>query len=293
MLRWRLLLGGALVGVLAWLCWLEVHAPLPGMWLFLPGMFCMLLATDEVLYLGARVGGKPLAWTIYLSNTLLMISSWVPLVWERAAEVVPDQATGTWPMLALALSVLLVFGGEMYRFQKPGGAAVNVAMGVFAIVYVGLLFGLLAQLLVRWGIWALASVVIVTKAGDVGAYTVGRLVGRHKLAPRLSPGKTVEGAIGALTFGCLTAWLTFGLLMPLASGQPATTSWWGWLPFGLLVATAGMIGDLAESLMKRDADRKDSSSWLPGFGGVLDIVDSILLAAPVGWFCWAVGLVGA
>ena len=64
------------------------------------------------------------------------------------------------------------------------------------------------------------------------------------------------------------------------------------LLFGLLVAAAGMLGDLAESLIKRDVGCKDSSTWMPGFGGVLDILDSVLLAAPVAWICWAMGLVG-
>jgi phosphatidate cytidylyltransferase len=68
--------------------------------------------------------------------------------------------------------------------------------------------------------------------------------------------------------------------------------WLGWLIYGILLGGAGMLGDLAESLLKRDVGRKDSSDWLPGFGGVLDIVDSLLLAAPVAWACWRFGLVG-
>ena len=68
--------------------------------------------------------------------------------------------------------------------------------------------------------------------------------------------------------------------------------WWGWIVFGLLVGAAGMVGDLAESLLKRDVGVKDSSTWMPGFGGVLDILDSLLLSAPVAWFCWATGIVG-
>ena len=71
-----------------------------------------------------------------------------------------------------------------------------------------------------------------------------------------------------------------------------TSPWWGWIAFGLLVGGAGMVGDLAESLLKRDVGRKDSSTWMPGFGGVLDVLDSLLLSAPVAWACWAFGLVG-
>ena len=113
----------------------------------------------------------------------------------------------------------------------------------------------------------------------------------------LSPGKTVEGAVGALVFACLGSWATFRWpvrwLVPVTQGQSAGTSpWWGWILFGLLVGGTGLMGDLAESMLKRDVGRKDSSSWLPGFGGVLDILDSILLAAPVAWLCWALRVVG-
>ena len=80
--------------------------------------------------------------------------------------------------------------------------------------------------------------------------------------------------------------------MPIMDPLSDEPAWWGWVVFGLLVGGAGMIGDLAESLLKRDVGRKDSSDWLPGFGGVLDIIDSLLLSAPVAWFCWIAGIVG-
>jgi phosphatidate cytidylyltransferase len=137
--------------------------------------------------------------------------------------------------------------------------------------------------------------------GDIGAYTVGRLIGRHKMAPLISPGKTIEGAFGALAFSCLGAWLAFQFVVPWTAEHSAVAMqwshpwslWWGWIVFGLLVGAAGMLGDLAESLLKRDVGRKDSSTWLPGFGGVLDILDSLLLSAPVAWACWFFGLVGS
>ncbi len=293
MLHWRLLIGTLLVLLLGVLCWLDHGASIPGLWLFPVALLCVVAATSEVLYLANAAGAQPLPWTVYISNVALLVSSWVPLLWETAAETVPNATAGTWPLLALALCVLLVFTGEMYRFQKPGGATANVAMALLAIVYVGLLLSLLAQLRIRWGIWAVVSLLLVVKMGDIGAFTVGRLLGRHKIAPVLSPGKTIEGAVGALTFACAASWATFHWLIPWTAPAAANPGpWWGWIPFGLLVGTAGMVGDLAESLMKRDVGKKDSSSWMPGFGGVLDILDSVLLAAPVGWFCWALGIVG-
>lgn len=136
------------------------------------------------------------------------------------------------------------------------------------------------------------SLVIVVKMCDTGAYTVGRLIGRRKMAPVLSPKKTIEGAIGGLVFACLGSWAAFHWLTPAIthSSRPPSPAW-GWLAYGLLVAMAGMLGDLAESLLKRDLGRKDSSTWMPGFGGVLDVLDSIILAAPVAYLCWTFGLV--
>lgn len=113
------------------------------------------------------------------------------------------------------------------------------------------------------------------------------------MAPLLSPGKTIEGAAGALVFSCLGSWLTFHWLPGLPMNATLQGSpWWGWIAFGLLVGAAGMVGDLFESLLKRDVGCKDSSTWVPGFGGVLDIVDSLLLSAPVACFFWESGLVG-
>jgi phosphatidate cytidylyltransferase len=134
---------------------------------------------------------------------------------------------------------------------------------------------------------------LVVKMGDIGAYAVGRLIGRHKMSPRISPGKTIEGGVGAMVFSCGTAWVAGVWIVPAMTSSPTPAgSVWRWLAYGLLVGAAGMVGDLAESLLKRDVGRKDSSTWLPGFGGVLDIVVSVLLAASVAWICWLLGLVG-
>ena len=294
MLRWRLLLGILIVAMLVGLCWLDHGASLPGVWLLPVAILFALAATDEILRLAEAGGLRPLAWPVYLGNLLLIVANWVPFVCcnnSGDTETVPPIA---WPLAALTAGFMLVLIGQMGRDEKHEGATANVAASVFALVYVGLLLGLVVQLRMAFGTAALASLMIVVKLGDTGAYTVGRLIGRHKMAPRLSPGKTIEGAAGGLIFACLGSCATFYWLVPaMTGGDPADAgSWWGWILFGLLVAVAGMLGDLAESLIKRDVGRKDSSTWMPGFGGVLDILDSILLAAPVAWICWAIGLVG-
>ena len=301
MLRWRLLLGTLLVAALIALCWLDHRATTPGVWLLPVAVVAAVLATKEVLDLAAAAQLRPLRWTVYCGNVLLVAGTWLAILarcWQTGwpLEFQREPIADVWQSAvlgALGAAALLVVLGEMWRYRKPGGNTANLATGVFAIVYVGLMLWFAAQLRIVWGVGALAAWVIVVKMGDTGAYTIGRLIGRHKMAPAISPGKTIEGAFGAVAFSCLGAWAAFRWLVPALTPETVGPGpWWGWIVFGLLVGLAGMAGDLAESLLKRDVGVKDSSTWLPGFGGVLDILDSLLLSAPVAWFCWASGLVG-
>ena len=300
MLRWRLLLGILIIGTLAGLCWLDHWSSvrgssIPGLWLLPVAMFFTIGASHEILALANRGGARPLPWAVYGGNLLLLGSNWIPALRGSSAGPTSLTAPMAWPLLALAIGVLIVLIGEMRRYEKPGTVAGNVAAAVFALAYVGVMLSFVVQLrMAPWGsVAAMASLIIVAKMGDIGAYTVGRLIGRHKMAPVLSPGKTIEGAGGALAFASLGAWVTFRWIIPCAGqGGGGCGPWWGWIVFAAAVGGAGLVGDLAESMLKRDAGCKDSSSWLPGLGGVLDILDSILLAAPIGWLCWALGLVG-
>jgi phosphatidate cytidylyltransferase len=301
MLRWRLVLGSLIIAALIGLCWIDHVATIPGVVLFPILVLFVLGGTREFLDLAALVGMRPIRGIAFGNNVLVIASAWaVPVYWHFASSPespghlgVSMAAASQWVLLALAATVLIALAAEMWRFEKPGGPAVNIAGALFAVVYVGFLMSFVVQLRMLWGIAGVASLLIVVKMGDTGAYAVGRLIGRHKMVPRLSPGKTMEGALGAVVFSCAGSWATFYWLVPmLTSKSPAEGLWWRATLFGLLLCGAGMVGDLAESLLKRDAGQKDSSSWLPGFGGVLDLLDSILLAAPVAYACWAIGLVG-
>ena len=171
----------------------------------------------------------------------------------------------------------------------------RIAVGIFSLVYVGLMFTFAVQMRLFWGVGAMAAWIICVKMGDIGAYTVGRLFGRTKMSPTISPGKTMEGALGAMLFALTGSWICFHgivqLAPPYVEGMPGQPI--GWVIFGLLMGSVGIMGDLAESLLKRDVGCKDSSAWMPGFGGVLDILDSLLLSAPIAWLCWLLGIVGA
>ncbi len=190
-------------------------------------------------------------------------------------------------LLAIAFGVLIAFVGEMLRFKLPGGHLINLSGAVFAIVYIGLLGSFMVMLRIAYGVAAVVSLIVVTKMCDVGAYTVGRLIGRHKMAPSLSPGKTIEGFVGGMSFAILGAWFSTAILFPFAANEPSKTTLVGVVVYGLAVGCAGALGDLAESLIKRDVMRKDSGTNVPGFGGFLDIFDSLLLAAPVAFGLWA------
>jgi phosphatidate cytidylyltransferase len=184
-------------------------------------------------------------------------------------------------LFAFAATVLVTFLVEMATFQGPGGAVERIALTLWVVAYLGVLPSFLVNLQLGrsdgLGAVALALAIFVPKGCDIGAYFTGRLFGRHHMTPVLSPKKTWEGAIGGLVMAIFVA---FGLdrLGPVIPWGAAGT-----VLFGLTVGLAGMFGDLAESLIKRDCKRKDASHIIPGFGGVLDVVDAIVFAAPLSY----------
>lgn len=300
MLRWRLLVSALILAPLIGLLVLDYRCNfgLPGIWLWpLPVLFTVL-GVAEVLALLAAKEHRPVAWSVYAGALLVSGASLVPLF----SPLVGGPAAGplaalAWPLAALVVAIALAFVAEMARYRQPGGVIVNVALAVFTVAYVALLMTFLNALRGYhdngWGMAAVGSLILVTKMSDTGAYAFGRLFGRHKLAPILSPKKTIEGGIGGLLTACLCSWLFFVVFLPILAGPDAAVPpLWACLVYGAVVAVAGAVGDLSESLLKRDMECKDSSRWMPGLGGILDVLDSLLLAAPAGYFCWISGMLG-
>ena len=122
------------------------------------------------------------------------------------------------------------------------------------------------------------------KGADTGAYTFGRIAGKHKLWPRLSPNKTIEGALGGAVSGVALALVAAAIARFIL--RVPTLGWGATVGFGVVVGAAAQLGDLMESMIKRDCERKDASDAVPGFGGVLDVVDSLLFAGPVAFGYW-------
>ena len=193
-------------------------------------------------------------------------------------------------MTALSLSLLLIFLRSAIRYREPGRSMETVGADLLGVSYLGALIAVTVQL--RWvagaqaGYLVLASLVIGAKCGDIGGYTLGRLFGKAKLVPRLSPGKTRIGGFGALlgsSFACW-AWLHFAPGYFFAGAAPCPAGWS--LLYGAVIGVVGLIGDLAESLIKRDVEKKDAANLMPGFGGLLDLLDSVLYAGPVAFVLW-------
>ena len=223
MLRWRLLLGTLIIAALVALCWLDNRATaMPGVWLHARGYCRCAVGHQGGLGLGGGGRNAPAAMDGLCRQCPAggqHLAGHADGIWRKGLplNVAYRRSLGEIVVLsALAVAVLLVFLGEMWRYKKPGGNTANLAAGVFALVYVGLMLWFAVQLRIVWGVGALAAWVIVVKMGDTGAYTVGRLIGRHKMAPLISPGKTIEGAVGALVFSCLGSWAAFKWIVPLA-----------------------------------------------------------------------------
>jgi phosphatidate cytidylyltransferase len=211
----------------------------------------------------------------------------------------------SWALAAFTVAAGCLFVLEVVGYRPQGRSLERLAAGFFILAYLGVPMAFMVSLRLlcvenlgaeqrgpdHLGILPLVSMVAVVKAGDIAAYVAGSLVGATKMAPVLSPGKTWEGAVASLVGSAAAAWLVLTGLEGVGLGLAVPAQpWGGWLAFGLLVGGAGMLGDLAESLIKREAGAKDSGHSLGGLGGVLDLVDSLLFAAPVAWALWAAGL---
>ncbi|WP_086726417.1 phosphatidate cytidylyltransferase [Streptomyces carpinensis] len=200
----------------------------------------------------------------------------VPLAVGGAAMVVAGyvrDAEGAW--VAMALTTLAVLVWRMT--QPPEGYLKDVTAGVFAAFYVPFLATFVAMMLTADdGPFRVLTFLILTVVSDTGAYAVGWRFGRHKLAPRISPGKTREGLFGAVAFAMVAGALCMQFLID-------DGAWWQGLVLGLAVAASATLGDLGESMIKRDLGIKDMGTLLPGHGGIMDRLDSLLPTAPVVW----------
>ncbi|MBU1913502.1 MAG: phosphatidate cytidylyltransferase [Candidatus Omnitrophica bacterium] len=184
---------------------------------------------------------------------------------------------GIWEAVFFIIILIALFIIQFMRKENQNSVSL-IAVTLFAVFYIGWFFTFLVKIrFLEDGHKLVAYLLFVTKSGDMGAYLVGSRLGKHKLIPRISPNKSVEGAVGGFIFSIISAilsryyfsWMSFGFV----------------LTSGILIGIFAQLGDLAESLIKRDYEAKDSGASLPGLGGMLDVIDSILFTAPIFYIC--------
>ncbi|HUC29229.1 MAG TPA: phosphatidate cytidylyltransferase [Candidatus Acidoferrum sp.] len=255
-----------------------------------------LLTIHEFLKLTESYGVAPMGWPTHVFAgvffLMLAVSSGTdtPLLSTGKFLVVLGFSAAIVPFIFLTRAMR----GEDLRAGYPAAAA-----SVFAFTYITLPMGMLVQLRQQWaGAFYLLYLLLVVWAGDIFAYFVGKSVGRHLMAPRISPKKTWEGAAASLIASVGVGWLLFHYALPLSMAllraglierrdgmfgleQPAMVPV---ILLTILLNVAAQLGDLVESLIKRGAGVKDSGAILPGHGGMLDRIDALLFAAPVLWY---------
>jgi len=203
----------------------------------------------------------------------IFIGVMIPLTIYHQFEI-----TKNWELLFIVLMFLMVLLLQFARKENTN-AVVGISTTMFGVFYVSWLFSFLVK--IRFllpemaGIKLLGFILLVTKSGDIGALMIGSWIGKHPLLPRVSPNKSIEGAVGSVIFSTATAMLCFSFLPP-----EVNFPLWQVAMMGLFFGVIGQLGDLSESLIKRDCNVKDSGKLLPGMGGVLDIIDSLLFSAP-------------
>ena len=279
-MRTRLLTGIALIACLLGIAWIDARLPgiavRPGAELhgalFL-GVAALLLAPVLALELarmgkgaGIRASGVVCAIAASLGCLSVAGTGWAESPRQLALLLALP------PLATVALAAIVATRGQ--RVDGIGGAC---AFAALAYALIGLSLGSWVALRSATDAWTLAAVILVVKSSDIGAYFTGHAIGRHKLIPWLSPGKTWEGFFGGVA---------------LAAGAGAAIGTWASLPaidlrtgiaLGAVMGVVGPFGDLLESALKRGAGMKDSGRIIPGMGGLFDVLDSLLLAGPVAW----------
>lgn len=188
------------------------------------------------------------------------------------------EPTKSWELLFIVLALFFLILMQFKR-RDSSGVIVDISTTLFGILYVSWFFSFLIKIrYLPGGLGYLSALLLITKLGDIGAYLVGSKWGKKLLIPHISPKKTVEGSLGGLVFSVLG-----GLAC-----KPFLPFEFGWLLIiSLSLGVLGQLGDLSESLLKRDCQVKDSGTIFPGMGGVLDEIDSLLFTAPVFYFILA------
>jgi len=293
MLAWRLGIAAILIPAILAMFWLDaVQGPNATILM----LFCALLSVRcswEMTQLLTVRSMRPSFPLTAICSLIIVFAAWGHTISAPPGAIARLLVALGEIGIALTFAFTFLFMREAWRFREAGSSMETLGAGWIGVMYSGGLLAVTSQF--RWypspelGYYALMSLAVAVKSGDTMAYTFGRLWGRRKMAPALSPGKTWMGAIGAVVGAIIGSvlWLHSGARLFEAS--PEITSYPAVILYGVLMGVVGLVGDLCESLIKRDVEKKDSASLMPGFGGLLDLLDSVLFAAPFAlafWVLW-------
>lgn len=242
-------------------------------WLFMAALAALVQGgLYEFFHISREAGMKPYPALGYAAGVVVCLAQWL------------DQRDGDGlALVAVALACLLILAVGVWHSRELTNYSASVAITVLGVVYVA--FNLSCLFPLRFssfgstfasGRQLLFFLIAVIVAGDIFAYLTGRLAGRRFMFPRVSPKKTFEGAVGGLAASVISGWI-------YARWFWRTNDWKLVIPLALCIALAGQAGDLVESALKRSANLKDSGVILPGHGGLLDRIDSMLFASPALW----------
>lgn len=278
----RRIISGCLLGA-AVLAGLD-YTPALGVWLTL--VLISSLAQLE-FYAMVNMRDVPVFRVIGLACGAALISA---TFWTIGPEPGNIAAAYDWDVFVLLGCLIVVFVRQFPQKHNPNPLG-TIGCTLLGIWYVPFLFNFFTRLAFAWdgaessagmgatGRMLLLYLLLVVKSADIAAYFVGNTVGRHKLFPRISPGKTWEGLMGGIAVA-MSASVLFFKLTDGHFGKVVLT-FRDSLILGCLLAVAGVIGDMFESLLKRASGTKDSGSVIPGMGGILDVIDSLLFGAPI------------
>jgi len=293
MLRKRLISAALFITPIGVLGWLDVNRNFgfPGFWILPTALMLSLLIVGELTAMLRERTVGAIGWVVYFGTVLCHIAIVVPDMFDLPTDC-PVNRWG-WSGIALFTTLSAAFLHELCVYQENRQSTTRIALTVFVVLYSGWLMTFLSATRLILpndrGAMAIFSVLFVIKLSDTGAYFVGKIFGRHKLAPLLSPGKTVEGLVGGIAAAMVAAFIVFWVFTPVLLGTPKA-EWWVVFAYAVSLMTAGVVGDLCESLIKRDMCCKNSSGWLSGLGGVMDTADSVVIAAPIAFLWWTTDL---
>ncbi|MGH7992606.1 MAG: phosphatidate cytidylyltransferase [Limisphaerales bacterium] len=247
--------------------------------LFLLIIFLLALAGLAEFYgLAEKRGLASFKYCGLLGGALLMVGTFLNLTGQIGTSGSPARVND----FETSFLILFVLGLCLRQLVSRNGATgmIAIATTLFGLMYVPWLLNFIQKINFFPGVegrYFLLYFVLITKFSDTGAYVVGSLIGRHKMVPRISPGKTWEGFVGAIVLSTAAS-LVF---VHFFSNQMAGMNWFHAVVLGVVLSMTAVIGDLIESLFKREADVKDSGRFFPGIGGILDLLDSLLFNAPI------------